>query len=190
MKKIIYGSILLGLMALASLSSCKKEETTVNPVSNKTVEPSMIGGIHYIHGRVYYIDDLGNNTILSYYMRSLYDSPIWGFGCHLPSENCLPDALSNGGNTHDEVTNEMHNLTAGTANEFNISFGTQMVNAVQNGSASIKVFFNVILVPEMDYSEQLIIDFNNDLLTIKKFDEGYFIVNVNATSPNDFPNYN
>ena len=39
------------------------------------------------------------------------------------------------------------------------------------------------------YTEVVVDDFNNDVITIKQFSEGLFIVNMNATSYDDCPVY-
>ena len=189
MKKIIYGSIVLGLIAVASLSSCKKDEV-ITPTSTKTIETSRQDQVHWLSGRkVIFMG--GKTVVVGTYMRTLKDSFIWGFGCHLPQTNCLPDhEVSSNGNNHDDITNDNYNMSEAVANDFNNSFGIPMVTAVQNGASSIKTFFNDVIVQKTNLPEQLVIDFNNDLLTIKEFGGNYFIVNTDATSPSEFPIYN
>lgn len=193
MKKIIYGSLLLGLMAVTSLSSCKKEED-VTPVSNKAVEPFETPTIKEMNGWVImYSWQYPKGIRIGSYKRNVQNNPVYGFGCYIPAGGCLPDHIvtsnNSGGGSLDELTNEINDFPEAIASNISTNYGIPLVTAVNNGPESIKTFFNEILIEEMDFSEQLITDFNNDLLTIKKFGENYFIVNIDATSPEDAPSF-
>ncbi|MGB1041139.1 MAG: hypothetical protein ACPGVD_09720 [Flavobacteriales bacterium] len=180
MKKIIFGSLLLGFMAIALLNSCKKE-IELETVTQNEIKPDKIG-IYYSYGRIVYMDDYGNQTVIGYYMRTLKDHMFFGYGCWDPATNCLPDhdvgqSPYDGNDNNQNIENEIEN------------FGVEIAGAVNNGNTGILNFFNNKLAPVTQFPEQLISDFNNGSLTIKKFEGRYFIVNTNATSHNDFPQY-
>ena len=187
MKKLIYGSLFLAVVGIGvmGLSSCKKETLEDNIVENKTVTPSEQSDILWKEGRTYHWN--GSKYILvDYYMRTLKDA-WYGYGCFWPSGNCLPTAEASGLRPT-EHTDVYHEFSQENQEQITSNYSTPLTNALGN-SSEIKDFFNDEMVPNTVFPSQLVDDFNNDVITIKQFSEGLFIVNMNATSYDDCPVY-
>lgn len=191
MKKLIYNVLSFGLISLFFFSSCKKDG--VNSLANNNeVKPSMQAHPPRKQlGREFRWDPvLGRYKFHSYYMRTLKQGPFVGVQCFNPEANCLPDHfVGAAGPKISEPDGVTHEVTQAQIDNMLSSYCNPIIDALGNHE-ELKLFFNNTLVPNTNFPPELIDDINNDIVTIKEFDNYLYFVNMNATVYDDVPQYN
>ena len=181
-------SILIAIIIITiGLAACEKESINENKTDNDKKKIQQNPPIHYVQGHIMQ----GGETI-GYYNRTYYDTWLYT-GCALPAKNCLPtiwiEPLNNPVEDKSDYPGHIDtiDLSEQVVSTINTNYSEPLESAVySNDYDEIQDFFNEELVPNNeDLPQDLINDFNDGELTIKEFDEGYFIVDKNADSYDD-----
>jgi len=186
---------------IAIMISCQKNDT--EPLSNKNFEMNNIvvkqAQWPVLHRGTIYLD----GDVIGHYMRTFKESGwqafLYGVGCYLPAGNCLPDVDIYSGTFYavDDPEFDPENIENGPFAVIDANcierlyqnYSNPLSLVIELGQEEAKSFFFNYLVRMYNFPENLIEDFYSDILSIMEFDEGFFIVNVDAENYNDCPSY-
>jgi len=206
MKKTFFIMSVFFLTGLFGFSSCEKQEISPFMSSQnvrKTISSGVSGScrdfIHHFYASTGWIycweanETLLQGEICGWYWRSYTDAPeSEGVNCVGFSGSCLPDVdIRNSGT----LPGREAGLPKGfRLNDESVKYVEKMMaklaKAVRKGPGAVKKFyFNQGGMEFLGFQQEVENDLQNDIITIKEFNNKFLVVYYNATDPDDCPNY-